>query len=406
LTLSSSSGTISKWQLSTDGGVVWSDVTNTTTTLTYTTIFATRRYRVVVTNGSCGTTLSSEGIITIAAPAVAGTATGGASHCTSTNSTNLSIGSSTGSLQWQSSTDNSTFNDISGQTSSSYTATNLSVTTYFRVLVTNGVCTTTSNTVTVTVNGISSVVATAISQTNVSCYGGTNGAATVSASGGTSPYTYSWSPSAGTNFTATGLSAATYTVTVTSANLCTATQTFSITQPSLVSAPTGNSTKNIIPSCNLTVANLAATGSNIQWYGSSSGSTALSSSTVLNDGTHYYASQTVSGCESPSRLNVTAYLTTIYTFEGTGDWTDEGYWSPCYPGLTIPSGYTALVTPGSTLTIPANTPIVNNGTISNNGTFVDASSGSYTNNGTYKGSGTFSGTVFINPVGGLVTPGD
>ncbi|MQP63690.1 adhesin, partial [Flavobacterium sp. LMO6] len=42
---------------------------------------------------------------------------------------------------------------------------------------------------------------------------------------------YSWAPSGGTAATASGLSAGTYTVTVTDANSCTATQSFTITEP-------------------------------------------------------------------------------------------------------------------------------------------------------------------------------
>jgi hypothetical protein len=79
------------------------------------------------------------------------------------------------------------------------------------------------------------LVATAASQTNISCNGGSNGSATVTVSGGTSGYSYSWTPSGGTAATASGLSAGTYTCTVTDANLCTTTQTFSITQPSVIS---------------------------------------------------------------------------------------------------------------------------------------------------------------------------
>ncbi|MBD3583985.1 SprB repeat-containing protein, partial [Flavobacterium selenitireducens] len=48
------------------------------------------------------------------------------------------------------------------------------------------------------------------SQTNVSCNGGFNATATISATGGTGAYTYSWSPSGGTNATASGLTAGTY----------------------------------------------------------------------------------------------------------------------------------------------------------------------------------------------------
>ncbi|WP_133147980.1 SprB repeat-containing protein, partial [Flavobacterium psychrophilum] len=45
------------------------------------------------------------------------------------------------------------------------------------------------------------------SQTNLSCNGGTNGSASVTPSGGTPGYTYSWAPSGGTAATATGLAA-------------------------------------------------------------------------------------------------------------------------------------------------------------------------------------------------------
>jgi gliding motility-associated-like protein len=71
---------------------------------------------------------------------------------------------------------------------------------------------------------------------NVSCFGGSNGTASVSVSGGTSPYTYSWSPSGGTSSSASGLTAGTYTLVITDTKTCTLTQTVSITQPIAVSA--------------------------------------------------------------------------------------------------------------------------------------------------------------------------
>src|SRR5690606_24357440 len=76
------------------------------------------------------------------------------------------------------------------------------------------------------------VLATTVSsQTNVSVYGGNDGAATTSVTGGTAPYPYSWPPSGGTGASASNLAAGTYTVTVTDANGCKTTQTVAITQP-------------------------------------------------------------------------------------------------------------------------------------------------------------------------------
>jgi large repetitive protein len=80
------------------------------------------------------------------------------------------------------------------------------------------------------------------SQTNLSCNGGNNGAATVSVSGGTPGYTYSWSPSGGTAATAAGLIAGTYTCTITDANSCTRTQTVSLTQPTVLASSVSSQT--------------------------------------------------------------------------------------------------------------------------------------------------------------------
>ena len=159
LTLSGYTGSVSKWQYSTDGGIVWTDVANTTASQSYSAITGTRRYRAVLTNGACGTALSSPGIITVSTASVAGTASGAASVCAGTNSTNLSLSGSIGTIQWQSSANNSTFNDIVGATSASYTASNLSATTYYRAVVTNWVCTgANSNSVTVTVKQTSTSI--------------------------------------------------------------------------------------------------------------------------------------------------------------------------------------------------------------------------------------------------------
>jgi len=70
------------------------------------------------------------------------------------------------------------------------------------------------------------------SLSNVSCFGGADGMASVSANGGTPGYSYSWSPNVGSTATVNNLSANTYTATVTDSNNCTASVSIIITQPS------------------------------------------------------------------------------------------------------------------------------------------------------------------------------
>ena len=74
-----------------------------------------------------------------------------------------------------------------------------------------------------------------VSKMKEPCYGESNGSATLSVTGGSGSYTYLWSPSGGTSATATGLSAGTYAVKITDANLCSITENVTIKeQPKLI----------------------------------------------------------------------------------------------------------------------------------------------------------------------------
>ena len=108
------------------------------------------------------------------------------------------------------------------------TATGLAAGSYTCTITDANACTKTQ---TLTLTQPTALVTSVSSQTNVSCNGATNGAATIMASGGTPSYTYSWAPSGGTAATATGLAAGSYTCTITDANACTKTQTVTLTQP-------------------------------------------------------------------------------------------------------------------------------------------------------------------------------
>ena len=142
------------------------------------------------------------------------------------------------------------------------------------------------------------------SQTNVSCNGGSNGSATVSVSGGTPGYTYTWSPSGGTASTASGLTSGTYTCTITDANSCTKTQSVTITQPAAVN-------NNVTQSAGVLTA--TQTGASYQWYQCPSTIIAGATNqtytpTIAGD---YKADITVSGC------TVTSTCVTVTTLGST-----------------------------------------------------------------------------------------
>ena len=82
--------------------------------------------------------------------------------------------------------------------------------------------------------------------------------------------------------------------------------TIDVTSPA---APTGDSEQTFCEA--LTVADLTATGDNIQWYDAATGGNLLDSTTALTDGQMVYASQTVNGCESTERLEVTVFIQDI-----------------------------------------------------------------------------------------------
>lgn len=70
------------------------------------------------------------------------------------------------------------------------------------------------------------------------------------------------------------------------------------------SAPTPTGAPSLVICNSGTVADLIASGTNLQWYSTPSGGSSLSGTTQLVNGNSYYATQTISGCESPQRLAV------------------------------------------------------------------------------------------------------
>jgi hypothetical protein len=242
-----------------------------------------------------GCTASQTFSITGPAPLVASPASIGNVSCNGGSNgsaaVNVSGGTTTYSYNWLPS--GGTASSASGLTAGTYTC---------NVTDANG-CTTSQ---TFNITAPSALVATAVSQTNVSCNGGTNGDATVSVSGGTTSYSYNWLPSGGTAASASGLSAGTYTCNVTDANGCTTSQTFNITAPSALVVSAASQT-NVL--CNggstgdATVSVSGGTSSYTYNWLPSGGSLATASGLAI--GSYNCNVTDANGCTASQSFNIT-----------------------------------------------------------------------------------------------------
>ncbi|MEI8201651.1 MAG: PKD domain-containing protein, partial [Bacteroidota bacterium] len=84
------------------------------------------------------------------------------------------------------------------------------------------------------------------------------------------------------------------------------TSVIAIVKP-LPAAPSDSANQYFCALASPTVGNLSPSGNGIKWYNTPSGGNPLALTTPLFNGNHYWASQTVSGCESSARFEVTAY---------------------------------------------------------------------------------------------------
>ena len=148
------------------------------------------------------------------------------------NSTNVSCfggndGSATASVLGGTAPYSYSWNTVPVQTLA--TATGLKAGNYSVLISDINGCSTTTN---VTITEPSGMTAIITDQTNVFCSGNSTGSATVTANGGTSPYTYSWNTNPiQTSDVAINLAMGTYTLTVTDAKGCTTSAQAIITEP-------------------------------------------------------------------------------------------------------------------------------------------------------------------------------
>jgi len=191
------------------------------------------------------------------------------------------------------------------------------------------------------------------------------------------------------------------------------------------SVPTGTATQIFCSTSSPTVNELSATGTSIQWYEASSGGSALATNTSLVNSTIYYATQTVSGCESTTRLAVTASLVNNGTWLGSTstDWNTASNWcggvptsstnvvinsgASNYPNLSIGAdgvANTISINSGGSFTMGGSEllTITAGGNIANSGTFTAGANTSLI----FAGTASVTGTISFNNVtiSGALTP--
>ena len=159
-------------------------------------------------------------------------------------------------------------------------------------------------TVTLSITQPTSALSLSITNTtSVTCL--INGSATVTASGGTAGYTYTWSPSGGNSATASNLAAGNYTVTITDSKGCTTNTVVTINQNTVapnVTATVGGSLTCIAPSVILTEGSSTA-GVTFTWMPMNVNTSTASATSVGN----YTLTVTnpLNGCTSSTVVAVT-----------------------------------------------------------------------------------------------------
>jgi gliding motility-associated-like protein len=219
------------------------------------------------------------------------------------------------------------------------------------------------DTSTVLVKSSDSLAAVALNAGNVKCNGGNNGIATVSTSGGSSPFTYTWSNGATTD-TINNLSAGTYTVTTTDKNGCTFTSSVTVSQPPVLTISVDSTKGTTCYGDSNGRGNVHATGGQAPYsYSWSPSGNTGSKVTNLKAGSYTVTVTDTNGCTATASLSITqparispivtgkdslclgSFTTLTISASGTTTYS----WSPT-TGVSCPTCATTNVSPATTTT--------------------------------------------------------
>lgn len=141
-TVAGHTGNVVRWETSTDFGISWQPVANTTTTLNYAGTPANLiGFRAITKDGICPEQISSQAFINVQPLPTGGSLSGGTTLCGPTNAGTLEVQSFVGSVvQWETSTDNFTTVDTVATTNPTLDYNNVTQTTQYRVVVSRPAC--------------------------------------------------------------------------------------------------------------------------------------------------------------------------------------------------------------------------------------------------------------------------
>lgn len=284
---------------------------------------------------------------------LAGTILGATSYCTSTNSTTLTASNAVGDLQWQSSSDNINFTNISGATASTLLITNLATTTYYRVQTTVDTCVEYATSVSIVVSqGPAYTLTSALGTVSQTLCVNTN----------ITPITYSTTNTTGVSFSGlpSGVTGAWANDTVTISGSTSASGTFNYSI-SLVGTCTVTIPGSItVSNTNNTISHTSATGTNAQSIDNNVAITSITYNTTGATGATISGLPTgITGTWSNNNISITGTPTTsgVYNYTisltgGCGSVSTAG--TITVKGVTITSNISgSSICPGTSVTFTA-----------------------------------------------------